>query len=197
MRAFIAIDLPQSVKQAIGSLQSKLRSAVPLEANKSADIRWTRPEGIHLTLKFLGDITDEQAKVVTAGLSSLPPFEAFRVDVKGYGFFPNSRRARVLWVGVDAASGLTELAAQVEAAAERAGFAREDRSFTPHLTLARFVTPKPRPVIGTKLQEMQDATLGAFDVSGYFLFESSLSPGAPSVYRRIASFGRVDPPSTP
>ncbi|MGH9433017.1 MAG: RNA 2',3'-cyclic phosphodiesterase [Terriglobia bacterium] len=193
MRTFIAIDLPQAVKQAIGGLQSRLRSSLPLEAGRSADIRWTRPEGIHLTLKFLGEITEQQAALVAASLSSLPQFESFRVEVKGFGFFPNNHRARVLWVGVEAPCGLAALAAEVAAAMERLGFAKEDRAFTPHLTLARFVTPKPRPAIEMELQKIQGAALGAFEVSAYFLFESRLSAGAPSVYRKIAGFGRAEP----
>ncbi len=192
MRAFIAIDLPPPLKQAIAAVQSKLRSSLPLEANKSSDIRWTRPEGIHLTLKFLGNISDPQAELVTDSLRSLPPVERFRIEVKGFGFFPNNHRARVLWVGVEAPAALACLAADVEAAMERLGFAKEDRAFTPHLTLARFGRPEPRPAIETALREVRGATLGAFDVSGYFLFESRLSAGAPSFYRKIAGFRSPD-----
>lgn len=196
MRTFIAIDLPQNVKQAIGSLQSRLRSSLPRDPNQSAGVRWTRPEGIHLTLKFLGDITEQQAKLVTESLRSLSPFESFRIEVKGFGFFPNGRRPRVLWVGVEAPPSLAGLAAEVEAAMDGLGFAKEDRAFTPHLTLARFGAPRPRPAIEAALQEMQGATLGGFEVSGYFLFESRPSAGAPSVYRKLAGFGQVDPSST-
>jgi 2'-5' RNA ligase len=117
MRAFIAIDLPESIQAALGQQQAAFRAACP-------DARWTRPEGMHLTLKFLGEISDDQVRQVTEALASLALPEKFSIEVKGFGFFPDARRPRVLWVGLEAPPALGELARRVEGCMERLGFAR-------------------------------------------------------------------------
>jgi 2'-5' RNA ligase len=108
--------------------------------------------------------------------------------VKGFGFFPNARRPRVLWVGVEAPGALQELGKKIESAMERHGFGREDRPFTPHLTLARFKSPRPQPGLERLLAEHRDESLGSFEVSEFVLFESKLSPKG-AEYKRVASFG--------
>ncbi len=181
MRAFIAIDLPEPIHAALSQHQAAFRAACP-------DARWTRPEGIHLTLKFLGEISDAQVKQVSEALAALGSFPAFSVQVKGFGFFPDARRPRVFWVGLEAPSALAELADRVEVAMERIGFPREQRSFTPHLTLARFKVPRPQPALqGLLPREAPD--LGRFEVSEFFLFESKLSPHG-AEYRRVMRFPR-------
>ena len=140
MRAFIAIDLPEPLHAALAEAQQRFRGACH-------DARWTRPEGIHLTLKFLGEISDAQTKQVVEALAPIESFEPFSVEVKGFGFFPQAHRPRVFWAGVAAPPALAELAAQVESHMEKIGFAREDRAFSPHLTLARFQVPRPQPAL--------------------------------------------------
>jgi 2'-5' RNA ligase len=182
MRAFIAIDLPDSIHSALVEKQAALRPACP-------DARWTRPEGIHLTLKFLGQINDVQVERVTGALASLGRFEAFWVEVKGFGFFPDARRPRVFWVGLEAPPELSELATRVEALMEGIGFPREQRVFTPHLTLARFQVPRPQPALRELLNQQGELDLGRFEVSELFLFESKLSPRG-AEYRKVARFPR-------
>jgi len=187
MRAFIAIDLPDSVRAVLDEKQRAFRTACP-------DARWSRPEGIHLTLKFLGEISYAQVEKVTGALANLPRVEFFEIQVRGFGFFPDARRPRVFWAGLEAPPALAELAARVEAAMEPLGFAREERPFTPHLTLARFKVPRPQPAL-QKLLEQEAATadappaLGRFEVSEFFLFESKLSPQG-AVYAKVARFPR-------
>jgi 2'-5' RNA ligase len=180
MRAFIAVDLPDSIHSALAQKQAALQHACP-------DARWTRPEGIHLTLKFLGQITDAQVAQVTDALATVGRFEAFSVGVKGYGFFPDARRPRVFWVGLEAPRGLSELAAHVEASMELLGFPREQRAFTPHLTLARFQVPRPQPALQELLSQQGELDLGRFEVSEFFLFESKLSPRG-AEYRKVSRF---------
>ncbi len=182
MRAFIAIDLPDSLHAALRETQQTFRSAAP-------DARWTRPEGIHLTLKFLGEISDAQVKQVVESLAQIGKFEPFRVDVQGFGFFPQARRARVFWVGVEAPPALAELAARVEREMEKAGFPREDRAFTPHLTLARFQVPRPQPELEAAVARQETTSLGGFEASEFFLFESKLSPQG-AQYRKVMRFPR-------
>ena len=181
MRAFIAIDLPESVRAALRRKQASFRSV-------SADARWTRPEGIHLTLKFLGDeVSDPQVRDVCEALKNLGPFEPFAVGLKGFGFFPDARRPTVFWVGVEAPASLGQLAEQIEEAMRKVGFAREPRAFRPHLTLARFRVPQPQPALQALLTQQGEQELGNFAVSEFFLFESKLSPQGPE-YRKVERF---------
>jgi 2'-5' RNA ligase len=180
MRAFIAIDLPESIRAALRRAQESFRSASP-------DARWTQPAGIHLTLKFLGEVSDGKAREVCDCLKKLEQFEPFTIRLKGYGFFPDARRPRVFWVGVEETPGLSRLAGQVDAATGSLGFAREERAFRPHLTLARFRMPQPQPALQALLAQQAEPELGNFEVSEFFLFESKLSPKG-AEYRRVERF---------
>ncbi len=180
MRAFVAIELPEEIRLALRQEQSRFRLAAP-------EARWTRPEGIHLTLKFLGEISDGQIAGVTEALQQIESIEPFRVAAKGFGFFPDGRRPRVFWAGLEAPAELAQLAAGVERALEPLGFPREKRAFSPHLTLARFKVPRPQPALEQLLGERGEALLGEFKVSEFFLWESRLSPQG-AQYRKVARF---------
>ena len=169
MRAFIAIDLPEAVHATLADAQKSFRGACP-------DARWTRPEGIHLTLKFLGEISAAQTKQVVETLGQIGAVEPFPVEVRGFGCFPQAHRPRVFWAGVVAPPALAELAAKVENGLEKIGFAREERAFSPHLTLARFQVPRPQPGLEAAIAARASASLGDFEASEFFLFESKLSP---------------------
>ena len=180
MRVFVAIDLPEAVRVALHQQQATFRAVSP-------DGRWTRPEGIHLTLKFLGEISDQQVTQAINALKELRPFETFSTEVKGFGFFPDTRRPRVFWAGVATPPNLVMLTEQVAHAMEKLGFAREDRPFTPHLTLARFKVPRPQPALQSHLERLGEPSLGSFKVSEFFLFESKLSPQG-AEYRKVTRF---------
>lgn len=180
MRCFVAIDLPQETHSELARQQAVFRTAC-------RDARWTRPEGIHLTLKFLGEISDGQVESVKKALAGLGGFGKFAVEVRGFGFFPDARRPRVFWAGVEAPEGLGALAARVEAAMEKAGFPREQRAFNPHLTLARFKMPRPQPELSSLVENQKDLSLGRFEVSEFLLFESKLRPQG-AEYHKVARF---------
>jgi len=180
MRAFIAIDLPEEIHLELARWQSGFRTVCP-------EAKWTKPDGIHLTLKFLGEISDSQVQQVIKALKALPTFRRFAIEVKGFGFFPDGRRPRVFWTGVEAPAELQQLAERVEASLEKLGFAREARAFTPHLTLARFKAPRPQPDLQAMVEQHRSHPLGRFEVSEFFLFESKLSPQG-AEYRKVARF---------
>ena len=182
MRAFIAIDLPEPVRAALAEAQQGFRSAC-------RDARWTRPEGIHLTLKFLGEISDAQTKQVVEALAQIGPFEPFSVEVKGFGFFPQAHRPHIFWAGVAAPPALADLAARIESRMEKIGFAREDRAFAPHLTLARFQVPRPQPALEAAIAGRATTSLGKFEASEFFLFESKLLPQG-AQYQKVMRFPR-------
>jgi RNA 2',3'-cyclic 3'-phosphodiesterase len=180
MRAFIAIELPEAIRENLARRQARFRSVCP-------DARWTRPEGIHLTLKFLGEISGQQEAQVKKALGQIERFEKFTVGARGFGFFPDAKRPRVFWAALDAPPELARLAAQIESATASLGFPVENRSFSPHLTLARFKVPRPQPRLLELLATQADPLLGSFEVSEYFLWESKLSPQG-SEYRKVARF---------
>ena len=180
MRAFIAIDLPETLRSSLGQCQAFFRPSAP-------GARWVRPEGIHLTLKFLGEVEPVTLEKIKESLKTAGRFEPFRVEIIGFGFFPDARRPKVFWAGVEAGPGLAELAGHVEGAMASLGFPPEERPFRPHLTLARFREPRPQPALAKVLEQQTELTLGAFDACEFFLFESRLSPGG-AEYVKIARF---------
>ena len=132
VRTFVAVDLSPAVKAQLGRIIGQLR---PL----GSMIRWVRPEGLHLTLKFLGEISQERLtmvyQAVERGVEGISPFSFILAQMGG---FPNLRRPRVIWVGVSRGrEPLKKLQEQVEAQLAECGFPKEKRSFSPHLTIGR------------------------------------------------------------
>lgn len=183
MRVFAAIDIPDSIRRDLGRLQEEFRRVA---GNGARGVTWVRPSGIHLTLKFLGEISEARVASAIAALRSVGQFPRFPLEVSGCGFFPDARRPRVLWAGVSAPSDLAVLARQIDAAFAAHGFAPEDRALQPHLTLARFRVASPQPAIALAAREAK--MTGRFEVSEFCLFESLLTPGSPAEYRKISSF---------
>jgi 2'-5' RNA ligase len=131
MRLFLAINLPESVRQALWEAAGPLRAA-------SFPIRWVAPESIHLTLRFLGEVAPQrQAEIVTAAEQAAEGAKPFTLGIEGFGAFPTVERPRVVWAGCEAAPALELLQHRVEQAMEGVGFPIEGRPFHPHLTLGR------------------------------------------------------------
>lgn len=135
-RAFVAIALPEGSRQAIAGLLDQLH-----RADSRRTVRWVRPEGVHLTLQFLGETPEALVEALQSVLSTAAArHQSFRLRLGGLGSFPNSpsRRARVLWVGLEGETeALAGLQRDVAAALETIGFVPEPRAFSPHLTLGR------------------------------------------------------------
>src|SRR5262249_8379608 len=102
MRTFVAIEIPAEIRKHIQELMEKLKRL-------SSDIRWSRPEGLHITLKFLGEVPTEKIGLVKAQLKALPAFPPLPIEIRGAGFFPNERAPRVLWLGIHAGPWLKQL----------------------------------------------------------------------------------------
>ena len=169
IRSFIAVDLAESVCAAIGTLQGEL-------ARMKADVRWTRVEGMHVTLKFLGAIEAPRLDAVHAALErALHAQPALHVRAHGVGAFPSLRRPRVLCVGLQAA-GLVELAARVDTTVTALGFEPERRAFTPHVTLGRVNSGRGWAPLEARLSGHLDDDFGASDVDEVTIFRSTLRP---------------------
>jgi 2'-5' RNA ligase len=169
MRAFLALDLPAWLRAELGKLQRALRPSCP-------GWRWARPEGIHLTLKFLGEVAVPDAERQREfWRKTVEPFAPVRYRVRGVGVFPTVRQPRVLWVGVQetgAPGCLEPLADALERTARACGFAAEDRRFRPHLTLARAVRDE-QPVVPDLHTPFETGETTAREV---VLFRSELRP---------------------
>jgi 2'-5' RNA ligase len=182
MRAFIAIEIPEAIKAGMAAAQARLRSA-------GVDAGWSRPEGIHLTLKFLGEVREELAPELLGALTlALAGAARFRLSLEGVGTFPNPASARVVWLGVTGEVGrLVALQAAVEQAMVEAGLERDDRPFTPHLTLGRVKRIRSRDLWLKGLEGVKNFKLPGFDVTEISLIGSELRPTG-AVYREL---GRV------
>lgn len=185
IRAFIAIDLSPQILQRLDDVAEQLKQRL-----SGVQIRWVPVENIHLTLKFLGDVSLTNLEVlkrilmVEAGNHS--PFE---MSVGELGAFPSLRRPRVIWVGVTAPTELNALQHSIEVETARLGYQRENRGFTPHLTLGRVSRNAPSRdarQIGQVLDSFKVGFLGATRVREVHLYRSDLQPGG-AVYSRLMS----------
>jgi len=172
MRTFIAIALDPVIKKNLSDFLGRLKKLGP------KNISWVREEGMHLTLKFLGEIEDAQVspiKNITGSVSKKYP--RFPLTVRGTGFFPaNPKYLRVLWVGVEEQPALMGLQRELESELEKLGFAREKRAFHPHLTLGRVRTPSNLSEILEELETNKIAAFGAMTVQKITFFQSQLKP---------------------
>lgn len=179
MRSFIAIELPDTVKSALLSLQHELKAC-------GADVRWSRPEGIHLTLKFLGNIEERLVDGIVETLKgTCRKFQAFNCEVRGIGVFPGARAPRVLWAGVADHDVLSLIHQDIDIGMSLLGFERESRKFTAHLTLGRFRTSGGKMALLDRMEAYKELSLGIIDVNHISLMRSDLGPGG-AKYTRIA-----------
>jgi len=170
LRSFVAVEIPSSIRQALGALQAKLRG--------SGEVKWVRPESIHLTLKFLGEIQPEAVAEIRETLGEVTRrHEPFSVRVSGVGCFPGLSQPRVVWVGLSGDGGrLRSLQGDVESAMERLGFPKEERPFRPHLTLGRVRSPRGRDLLVARIRALEETELGEFTVRSVVQFQSELHP---------------------
>ena len=186
MRLFVAIDIQDDIRERIGLFLEGVRGFAP-------DAKWVSPESFHITLKFIGEKSPEDAeriKQVLRAIKAAPVTVSFR----SYGFFPTLSKARVFWTGIEGGERLTQLASAVDEATLTVGIPREKAPFTPHLTLARARDGSPRGASGRphahpgdrprstfarvqeKLQALPSPEFGTMTATEFFLYESKLSP---------------------
>lgn len=180
MRIFIALDIPREVRDAVGALIARLRPAC-------RNARWVRVEGMHVTLKFIGEAAPERVESVKHALANTQVDGAVEMRFRGAGFFPNERRPRVFWAGIEVTPNLAELAQRVEAALEPLGIPREQRAFHPHLTLARFDSPAGVENMLGELRAAGAPDFGGTRTTEMHLYQSQLKPSG-AEYAKLATF---------
>jgi len=185
IRTFIAIELDESIKESLTKLQERLKGQVP-----RGSVRWVRPEGVHLTLKFLGDVPADQIGEITKALErSCQGFAPFSLLCGGLGCFPNLKRPRVMWVGIQEETGtLSQLKEAIEENVAPLGYPPEKRKFSPHLTLGRVqrrVSSGDRHRLGELVGASEIGTLSQMQVKSVNLMRSDLRPSG-AVYTRLA-----------
>jgi len=192
MRIFIGIDLDPEVRARIARFLEGVVGFAP-------DARWVRPESLHITLKFIGEQAPEQVEAITDRLRNVDR-SAFEIRSGGHGFFPTAKAPRVFWIGIHAGPQLVGLAEMIDKATAEFGIPREDRPYSPHLTLARAGgrsgSPKWRKgdgpntifaVLEKRLAAMRELDFGTMTAREFILYQSQLSPGG-SKYTRLQRF---------
>jgi 2'-5' RNA ligase len=185
IRAFIAIDLSPEIQRGLDEVVGNYRAQLP-----NIPIRWVAASNIHLTLKFLGDVSLSNLNMLTDMIQvEISSHHQFDISVGGSGAFPNLHQPRVIWVGVEAPSELTAIQNGIEATTGRLGYAREERAFSPHLTLGRVsrnAATQDIKTISKALESTRIGFLGATCVENVHLYRSDLRPTG-AVYTQIFS----------
>jgi|YNPNPStandDraft_1061719.scaffolds.fasta_scaffold81528_2 2'-5' RNA ligase len=185
IRCFVAIELPDPVKAELAGIQAKFKAA------RMDFLRWVEPSGIHLTLKFLGEVPQERVpEMVKAIQESVKDIRPFTLQLDQVGVFPSPRQPRVFWVGVGGdITALRTLQENVDVAFNILDFPREGREFKAHLTLARVrddATPHQRQMLGEMVTRTRLESVSRFSVGGVNLMRSQLMPKG-AVYTCLAT----------
>jgi 2'-5' RNA ligase len=185
IRVFIAVDLPPAIQESVEKQTAPLRRTLGDDL-----IRWVPAQNMHLTLKFIGNIAashlDFLKQMLTQSVNSQRQFD---LQIGGIGSFPNLKRPRVLWVGIHAPADLTSLQKNVEAGAVRLGYEKEERGFSPHLTLGRVrqnVSAADLQRIRSALENTQIGRIGTATIEAVHLYKSDLHTDG-SIYTKLLS----------
>ena len=180
LRSFIAIEIPAEIQNAIADNIASLKKILPKPL-----IRWVAPQNVHLTLKFLGDGSPANLQRLAGSLQvEAVSHEMFSMSIGGLGAFPTQRRARVIWIGLEAPPALAALQHALDSATAQLGFPREERPFSPHLTVGRVAqtaSASDLQHIRSALESTKVGILGTVHVQAIHIFKSDLQPGG-SVY---------------
>jgi 2'-5' RNA ligase len=192
MRIFIALDIEDSIRERITRFMEGVRGFAP-------DVRWVRPESLHITLKFVGEKPPEVVEEIKRVLTPIQ-MEPIEIAFRGYGFFPSAKAQRVFWVRIESGPQLAELAGAVDKASSGLGIPKEQHAFSPHLTLARGGRGSAAPTrmrgdrpntafqrLQEKLAAMPEPEFGTMTARDFFLYQSQLSPNG-ARYTKLERF---------
>ena len=176
MRVFIAIDIDRQIQAGLGELQKQLQSKADF---KKSDVKWVRPELVHLTLKFLGEVDERKvAEVCDIVAKAASEHKSFELDVAGVGYF-GKNAAKVLWVGISQSDALANLQKDIEQSLAQAGWPEEARAFSGHLTLCRIRNPQAGRKLAAVSKDYGDLHIGSLIVDSVRVYQSQLTPAGP------------------
>lgn len=175
MRLFVSVEISDDLRGALTKIKEDLSHSLTLK-----EAKWVKPENLHLTLKFFGEVPENDlAALEQALVESVKGKKSFLIQVHGMGCFPNLQRPRVLWAGIkEGAQSLEALAKSVEENSVAAGFAPVDKPFSAHLTLARFTAAPPKDFL-VMMENVSARSFGEMKIEKISLIESQLSPSGP------------------
>lgn len=181
MRCFIAINIDDTLKKEIDE------SVVTLKKG-GWDVKWVPSENLHVTLKFLGNTPEDSVQRIKESLSLITPYlEPFTLKLSGVGLFPDKRRPRVIWIDLLDSFRLKILKEKIEESLLSIGFEREDRPFSPHLTIGRIRSPKGNDSLFNAIETLKDKDFGNIGVDKISLMKSELKPTG-AQYTTITEF---------
>ncbi len=185
MRLFVALEIPAAARDSLAAQIKELRDLPAALADQR--LRWVRQENLHVTLKFIGEVEAAKLDGFRSALTAISLDAPVDLHFRGLGFFPDEKYPRVLWVGLNASGNLPVLARDIDRALEGQGVARDERAFTPHLTLARFASRGLHEKLRTAIQKNSEREFGAFQAREFHLIQSKLKPSG-AEYTILASF---------
>jgi len=183
VRLFVALEIPPAVRENLAALIRDLRAIAP-------QLKWVRAENLHITLKFIGEVADTKLEAIRQALGTVRSGAPVTLDFRGLGFFPNEKHPRVFWADMEASTNLKGLATDIDRAMEKLGIPREQRPFSPHLTLARFQPPGLPEQLHSAVRENEVRDFGTLRTTQFHLIESKLKPSG-AEYTTLESFAFV------
>jgi 2'-5' RNA ligase len=183
MRIFVGLDIPDAIRTRISTYLESARELAPAA-------RWVRPESLHVTLKFIGEVPESKVLEIKEILRQVK-IQPFEIEFKNVGFFPTPKAARVFWIGIHASDALPLLASSIDEKTTKIGIPKEEKSYKPHLTLARAVSGRGTGKCFQLLQQRPDADeslrFGTMAAQEFFLYKSELMRGG-ARYTKLQRF---------
>lgn len=180
MRAFLAVDLDESLKEKVLEVQDKLEEA-------NATIKYVEKENLHFTCKFFAEISqDKRDKITQIIKEKIAKYNSFQINIKGLGVFPHLGYIRVIWLGLEDSGDFSKILMDFDEEFVKLGFKKE-RSYVPHLTIGRVKGKKDKEALVAKIKELEGSEIGAMKVDKLILKKSELTPEGP-IYTTVEEF---------
>jgi RNA 2',3'-cyclic 3'-phosphodiesterase len=176
LRCFIAIEIPVAIKKSISDIINSMKES-------GADVKWVSDENIHITLQFLGETEESLIPDIKRAINEiLAPYFPFYIKITGVGCFPSGRRPRVIWVGIEEAQSLINLYNDISHEMTKLGYQKEERSFTPHITIGRVRSNRNMRELLSSLESFKVTDFSGFEVQDVTLMKSELKPSGAKYY---------------
>lgn len=181
MRAFLAAEIDEELKDKIAEVENQLKEA-------DAPVKFVEPHNLHFTFKFFGEIDEEKTgEIINAVENKVQNYGSFEISIKGVGVFPNSRYIRVIWLGVEDSELFSKLQMDMDEDFAELGFKKE-RSYVPHLTVGRVRGAKNKGALISKIDELDEVEIGKMKIGKLLLMESVLKRDSGPVYTVVKEF---------